>query len=317
MLARNKLFLYEVETTKGTDPTPTVGANLLIPDSDLQITVPTEQDRAEGELKGTFGPGAPVTTKQGLSLDFSGRVRGLGVGTGALVNPDIHPLLMASGHAVATAGNGTSTPRSATYTPTSVAANLKSATAYFYEDGLLWKLIGAVNDLSFEAQLGQALKVKGKVQSQYTAPSTATIPAFTAPTQKVFRATSTLLSFSDGSTLNIGSFTFDAGVKAEEAYETGLHEFNVVDRMPTITVDPRSVATTAEWVALTNATGFSLVATFTNELGETLVFTAPNAVPQEISRQTRAGQIVSQRKYQLVETTSDDAYEIEWTAVLP
>lgn len=316
MLARNKLLLYKIEGTKGTDSTPTAGSNLLIPDTDLQIEVPSEMDTGAGELKGSFGPGRPVTTKQGLALSFQGRVRGLGSGTGALTEPDISPLLRASGHGVTTAGNGTSVARSAVYAPTSVAANLKSASAYFYEDGLRYKLLGAVNDLSFEAQVGQALHVKAKLQANYAAPATASVPSYTAPTQKIFRATSVLLAFSDGSTLNIGSFAFDTGTKVEEANETGLHEFNVVDRAPTITIDPRAVATTAEWAALTANTTFHLIATFTNELSETLVFDAPVAVLIEASRQTRAGQVVSQRKYQLCESTSDDQYSITWTAVL-
>ena len=316
MLARNKLLLYKVETTKGTDATPVPASNLIIPDTDLNIATSVETDTGAGELKGTFGPGLPVTTKQLLSLDFQGRVRGLGAGAGALTNPDLHPLLMASGHAVTTAGNGTGAPKSASYVPTSVIANLKSATGYFYEDGLLWKLLGAVNDLSFEAQLGQALKVKAKLQAKYSAPTTVSVPSFTAPTQQIFRATNVLLTFSDGGSLNIGSFSFDTGVKVEEAYETGLHEFNVTDRAPTITIDPRAVATTAEWTALSANTSFALTATFTAPNGETLVFSAPRAVLMEVTRQTRAGQIVSQRKYQLCETTSDDQYEIEWTGIL-
>lgn len=316
MLARNKLLLYKVETTKGTDASPTAGSNLIIPDTDLQIATAVDTDNGAGELKGTFGPGRPVTLKQVLSLDFQGRVRGLGAGAGALTNPDLHPLLMASGHAVATAGNGTSVARSATYTPTSVIANLKSATGYFYEDGLLWKLLGAVNDLSFEAQLGQALKVKGKIQGKYTAPSVVSVPSYTAPTQQIFRATNTLLTFSDGGSLNIGSFSFDSGTKVEEAYETGLHEFSVTDRAPVITIDPRAVASLTEWNALAANTSFALTATFTAPNNETLVFTAPKAVLMEVSRQTRAGQIVSQRKYQLCETSSDDQYSIVWTGIL-
>jgi hypothetical protein len=315
VLARNKMLLYKVESTKGTDAAPVAGSDLILPMGDLQIAVQTDQDTGAGELKGTFGPGASVTIKQTLSLDVESRVRGLGQGAAARTQPDVHPLLMASGHAVTTSGNGTSTARSAQYKPTSVVANLKTATAYLYEDGLLWKLIGAVNDLQFTASM-DALKVRAKIQSKYTAPTTAAVPALTAPTERLFRMTSTLCTLSDGASLNVGSFTFDAGVSVEEAYETGLHEIQVVDRDPMITIDPRAVATAAEWTALSNATSVALTATFVNELGETLVFFAPKAVPKEITRQTRAGQIVSQRVYSLKETTWDDQYTITWTAVL-
>lgn len=317
MLDRNKVLLYKVETTKGTDSSPVVGSDLILPMGDLKIGVPTSQDSGEGELKGTFGPGQAVTFKQALDLSVESRVRGLGQGAGSLVTPDIHGLMMASGHAVTTAGNGTSTARSASYKPTSVAANLKSASAYFYEDGLLWKLLGAVNDLSFAASM-DALKVKAKIQGKYTAPTVVALPTLTLPTQRLYRMTNTLCVINDGGALNVGAFTFDCGVKVEEAYETGLQEFNVTDRTPSITIDPRSVATAAEWTALTAATSFALTATFTNDLGETLVFTAPKAVPMEISRAARSGIIASQRKFGLKETAAagDDQYTIVWTGVL-
>lgn len=315
MLSRNKMFLCKVETTKGTDSSPVPASNLILPQGEFNVGVPTEQDTGQGELKGTFGPGASVTIKQGLALDIGGRVYALGQGASALVNPAIHPLLMGSGHAVATAGNGTSTAREATYTPTSVLANLKSVTAYVYEDGLLWKLLGAVNSLSFEASM-DALKWKANLQAKYAAPTVVAVPSPVAVAQKIFRMTNTLCVINDGGVLNVGAFTFDCGAKVEEAYETGLHDVNVTDRDPTITIDPRSVATATEWTALTNATSVNLVATFTNELGETLVFTAPRAVPMEISRGARAGNITSQKKFSLKENTGDDQYSIKWTAVL-
>ena len=316
MLTRRKLFLYKVETTKGTDAAPDTTNDLILPNGDLNIAIPTEQDTGEGDIKSTFGPGDSVTIKQSMSLDITARVRGLGQGAAALVTPAIHAMLMASGHAVTTAGNGTSVARSAEYKPTSVAASLKSATGYFYEDGLLYKLLASQNALSFEASMN-ALMAKSPVQAKYTAPTVVALPAWTAPTQKIFRMTNTLCAVTDaGSPINIGAFTFDAGADVQELYETGNQEFNVVNRNPTIKIDPKAVATAADWLALTNATSAQIIATFTNELGETLVFTAPKAVPTEISPGDRAGQITRQKTFSLKETTGDDQYTIKWTAVL-
>ncbi|MBI1397071.1 MAG: hypothetical protein GC151_13930 [Betaproteobacteria bacterium] len=315
MLTRRKMVLAKVETTKGTDASPTAGSNLILPNGDLQIQVPIEQDTGAGDLKSTFGPGQSVTFKQAMKLATTVRVRGLGSGASALTEPMIAPLLRASGHDVATAGDGSSTAKSATYTPTSVGANLKSNTVYFYEDGLLYKMLGAVCNLSFEAAMN-ALIVKAEFQSKYTAPATASFPSFTAPTEEVFRMTNTLCTMSDGSTINIGKFTFDSGAKVSEAYETGNHEFQVEDREPTITIDPLAIASAADWTALINATSFHLTATFTNSLGETLVFDAPAAVLQEISTGDRAGRITREKKFSLKETSGDDQYSIEWTSVL-
>lgn len=316
MLTRRKLFLYKVETTKGTDSSPVPADDLIVPNGDLQIAVPTEHDLGEGELKGTFGPGRPVVTKQSMSLEITTRVRGLGAGAGALTNPLIHALLMGSGHAVATAGNGTSAAKEATYTPTSVAANLKSCSGYFYEDGLLYKLLGAVNTLSFEASMN-ALTATASVQAPYAAPTVVALPTSTAPAQEVFRMSSALCVVNEaGSPVNIGAFSFDPGVAVENDYATGADVYDVTNRSPSVEIDPKALASVTDWTRLTNATSIAITATFTNSAGETLVFSFPRAVPIELTTQDRAGQITRRKRFQLVEDTGDDQYSIKWTSVL-
>lgn len=316
MLTRRKLYLSKIESVKFTDAAPVPATDLILPNGDLNISIPTEQDSGEGDLKGTFGPGDSVTTKQSMSVEVTTRVRGLGQGAGALLTPAIHPWLLACGHTVVTAGDGATTPRSATYTPSSVDTNLKSTTDYMYEDGLLYKLLGTVGPISFEASMA-ALMAKSTRQAKFTAPTVVALPASSAPTQKVFRMTSALCTVTEGGgAVNIGAFTFDPGTDVQEANETGNFEFLVANRNPVISIDPRAVATTAELLALTNATSVQIVATFTNELGETLVFTAPKCVPSEFSHGDRAGRITSAKKFSLKETTGDDQYTIKWTATL-
>jgi len=316
MKIRNKVFLHKVETTKGTDAVPTTSADLVILNGDINISVPTEKDDGAEDLKGTFGPGASVTTKQAMNIPAASRVRGLGQGAGALIVPDIHAAMMASGHKVVSSGDGAATARKSIYSPTSVIANLKSASSYFYEDGLLYKLLGGVNDLTFEASM-TALKASFNVQAGYAAPTVVALPSITQPSQEVFRMTSALCVVSEGgSTINIGAFTFNAGVDVQEAYETGVHYFEVSDRAPTITIDPRAVASVADWNALTNSTQIAIVATFTNSLGETLVFSAPKAELSENAPGSRAGNITRGKTYALKETSGDDQYTITWTSVL-
>lgn len=316
MLTRRKVYLSKVEAVKGTDAAPVVASDLILPNGDLAIAIPTEQDMGDGDLKGTFGPGDSVTTKQSMSVEVATRVRGLGQGAGALLTPAIHPWLLASGHTVVTAGDGATVARSATYTPSSVEANQKSTTDYLYEDGLLYKLLGAVGPISFEASMA-ALMAKTTRQSKYSAPTVIALPAWSTPTQKIFRMTSALCTVTEGGpAVNIGAFTFDPGTDVQEANETGLLEFLVANRNPILSIDPRAVATAADWLALTNATSVQVIATFTNELGETLVFTAPKCVPSEIAPGDRAGRITRAKKFSLKETAGDDQYTIKWTAVL-
>lgn len=316
MLTRRKVYLSKVESTKGTDAAPTSSADLILPNGDLNIAIPTEQDSGEGDIKGTFGPGDSVTLKQAMGLDVTTRIRGLGQGTAALLVPAIAPWLLASGHTVTTAGDGTGTARSAEYKPSSIETNLKSTTDYYYEDGLLYKLLGTVGDLSFEASM-KALVAKSKRQSKYTAPAPAALPTWAAPTQKFFRMTASLMAITEGGpSINIGAFTFDTGTKVDENYEVGNHTFEVADRNPIIKIDEKAVATAAAWDALTNCTSVAIIATYTNEIGETLVFTANKCVPTETSPGDRAGRITRQKTFSLKETTGDDQYSIKWTAVL-
>ncbi len=317
MLTRNKVLLSKVEGTKGVDSAPVPASDLIMPNGELQISLPTEKDTGEGDIKGTFGPGDSVTLKQTLGLEISSRVRGLG-GVGGALTPDIHALLIASGHAVTLAGDGAATPRTATYKPTSVAATIENAaaTTYFYEDGLLYKLLGGVNTLSFEAAMA-VLMAKASIQAGYVAPSVIALPAWSAPDGEIFRMTSALCAITeDGSAINIGSFTFDCGVDVQENYETGSHFFEIANRNPTLVIDPKAVATVADFTALTNSTGFAFIATFTNSVGETLVFSAPNAQLNEISSADRAGRITRQKTFSLKETTGDDQYTIKWTGVI-
>ncbi len=316
MLTRRKIYLSKVESVKGTDAVPTVSADLILPNGDVNIAIPTEQDMGDGDLKGTFGPGDSVTLKQAMSIEVATRVRGLGQGASALLTPAIHPWLLACGHTVVTAGDGTTVARNATYTPSSVEANLKSTSDYLYEDGLLYKQLGTVGPVSFEASMN-VLIAKSTRQSKYTVPSVVVLPTWGAPMQDFFRMTSALMSVTEGgSPINIGAFAFDPGTKVEEAYETGQHYFEVGDRNPIITIDPRAVANANDWTALTNCTSAIIIATFTNGIGETLVFTANKCVPSELTPGARAGRITRQKKFSLKETAGDDQYSIKWTSVL-
>jgi len=317
MLTRNKVFLYKVETTKGIDAAPVPGSDLIMPNGDLNISTPTDKDTGEGDIKGTFGPGDSVTLKQASSLEVSTRVRGLG-GVGGNLVPDIHAMLIASGHNVVTAGNGTTTPRTAIYTPTSTSSVIQNtgASGYFYEDGLLHKLLGSVNTLSFEAAMN-VLMAKGNIQSGFLEPGVVALPAWSASNGEIFRMTSALCTVTEGGgTINIGSFTLDTGVDIQENYETGSHFFEIADRNPTLAIDPKAVTNVADWTALTNSTSVALIATFTNNLGETLEFNALASEISELSTADRAGRITRPKTYSLKETNGDDQYTIKWTGVI-
>jgi len=317
MLPRNKAFLFKEESTKGADSVPTPADNLIVLYEDSDIAPATEADMAEGELKGSMGPGMPETMKQSCGLPVTVRVRGLGQGVAAQLLPELDPFLKNTGHTVVSAGDGSSTPRSATYSLSSTESDFKTASGYWFEAGLRYRMLAATNGFSIEASMAAPVLFKTTIQSAYEAPTVVAVPAITPHPERIFKMTSALVNITEaGGTVNIGQFSFDTGSAPEENFETGNHDFSIFDRSPTITIDPKAVTTAVDWDRLTNSTAVVIVATFTNAVGETLILNAPKCVPVEQSTASRGGRMTRSRKYQLVETTQNDQYTLVWTSVL-
>ena len=146
---RNTAILCKVETTVGTDAVPTGGANAMLV-SDLSIT-PLEANNVDRNLiRGYFGGSEQLVATSFVRCSFTTELAGSGT---AATAPAWGAPLLACAHAEALLA----TPNRVEYTP--VSTSLKTVTIYWYDDGLLHKLLGAMGNCRLEAKVGDRPKL--------------------------------------------------------------------------------------------------------------------------------------------------------------
>lgn len=139
LLYRKRIVLAKIETTYGTDPTPTGAANAILV-RNLDIT-PLDIEYASRDLVRSFlGNYDSLVGAQNVKASFE--VEFAGAGTAGTV-PAYGPLLRACG-----LSETISAGVSVTYAP--VSASFESVTIYVNVDGVLHKLTGARGTVSIE-----------------------------------------------------------------------------------------------------------------------------------------------------------------------
>jgi hypothetical protein len=146
---RNTAILCKVETTIGTDAVPTGSANAMLV-SDLSITPLESQNVDRNLIRGYFGASEQLVATAFVRCSFTVELAGSGA---AATAPAWGAPLLACAHAEALLA----TPNRVEYTPAST--SLKTATIYWYDDGLLHKLLGAMGNVRLEAKVGDRPKL--------------------------------------------------------------------------------------------------------------------------------------------------------------
>lgn len=148
-LQRKTVILTKVETTPGIDAVPTGAAN-AVQVTDFSIT-PLEANNVDTNILLPYFGGSPQLVGTAYKkVSFSTLVAGSGV---AATAPAWGALLQACGMAETT---GLTAPNRVEYLP--VTDNLKTATIYYYDDGVLHKLLGAFGNVKLSAKVGEAPK---------------------------------------------------------------------------------------------------------------------------------------------------------------
>lgn len=149
-LIKKTVILTKVETTTGTDAVPTGAANALKV-FDLSIT-PLEMSSIDVPLMAAwFGAAMSLPGTSFSKCSFSVLLSGAGL---AATAPAWGPLLLGCANGETT---GLVTPNRVEYLP--VTDLLKTLSIYWYDDGLLHKLIGAFGTVKLSAKSGQAPKL--------------------------------------------------------------------------------------------------------------------------------------------------------------
>lgn len=193
---RNTVILAKVETTAGTDATPTGAANALLV-TDLSIT-PLEATNVDRALIRPYFGGSEQLVGYGfVRASFSVEMAGSGT---AATAPAWGALLQGCAMAEASLV----TPARVEYTP--VSTSLKTLTIYWYDDGVLHSMVGSMGNCRGSAKVGERPMLMFEFQGAYVAP---TATANASPTLTSWK-TPTVVRNSQVTDITLGG-TYSAG----------------------------------------------------------------------------------------------------------
>lgn len=251
------LLLAKIESTYGTDPTPTAAANVIAttrgevtwaPEFD-----PVSREILDGGLGSILGDNALPRVKLNFRVEIRGnRTNGTAadISSGSNSNPieidallqgcDLTPTYTAESAALARDGY-------VTYKPAVPVDQGKGVTFYFYSGLKLHKVIGAKGTVKGSLEAGKYGSLDFEFMGLYAAVTDASIPS--APT---FLDTKPALFINSGSSYDAWSgavFTkldFDLAnviTRRDDAQATdGVRGFLITDRAPKASLDPESIA---------------------------------------------------------------------------
>jgi hypothetical protein len=147
---KNTLIAAKIEVIYGTDAVPTGAANALLI-SDQSITPLDAQNIDRDLVRGSFGASEQLVGPASVKLSYSVELAGSGT---AATAPAWGALLQAC----AVSEGLLSTPSRVEYLPAST--GLKSLTHYYFDDGLLHKLLGCMGECTLTAKVGERPMLK-------------------------------------------------------------------------------------------------------------------------------------------------------------
>jgi hypothetical protein len=149
-IIKNTLIAAAIESAYGTDASPTGAANAILV-SDMSLTPLDAQNIDRNLIRGSFGASEQLVGTASIKLSYSTELAGSGT---AGTPPAWGKLLQACACAEGTLA----TPARVEYTP--VSTGLKSSTQYYYDDGVLHKLLGTMGDFTVSAKVGERPMLK-------------------------------------------------------------------------------------------------------------------------------------------------------------
>lgn len=172
---RNTVILAKVETSPGTDSMPTGAENALLV-SEMTITPLDATNIDRNNIKGYFGADSQLVGTASVQCSFTVELSG----SGDAAMPPAWGALM---QGCAMAEGLLSTPERVEYSP--VSAALVGLSIYYYDDGVLHKLLGAMGTCTLMAKVGE----RPTLQYEFTgldggmteASAVATLTAWKAP----------------------------------------------------------------------------------------------------------------------------------------
>ena len=293
-----ELLLAKNEAVKSTDIVP-VPANDAVRIVSAEPAVNVENVERP-VVKPTMGQLAHLIGKSSLQLTIEVELRASGAAGTA---PDYGPLLRACG-----LDETISAGVSVAYDP--LTSGHEACSIYWYQDGILWKLIGAEGTVSIAYSMNTITKLTFVMQAPYLEPTNVAHPG-----GEVYQTTPPIVAssadvISEGAAIKVGSFEMADGNDVQEHYTSGQHEFTIADRKPTFKLSKDSVSTNVDWIALLAATDVALSAVIDGGAGNKITISADVARRTAISIGERAERYLRDPEFSLYETTGDDQFQL-------
>lgn len=234
MYWKKKVILAKIETTYGTDPTPTGAANAILA-TNVSLNPMEGEDVSRNLERPYFGGQQQLPVGLNSTLSFDVEM----VGSGALGTAPGWGVLM---RACAVAEVLTATTK-VEYSP--ISAALESATIYINIDGTLHKLAGSRG--TFVAKINaQGIPVFSySFTGLFTQPAAAAapVPTYTAFKDPQVATSANTPTFTvDGLPMILRSFEFDRGAQIEKRFLIGKEAIEIVDALESIKVQVEAVA---------------------------------------------------------------------------
>lgn len=273
LLARKRVLLAKIETTYGTDPTPTGAANAILV-RNITLT-PQEADFADRDLiRPYLGRSEQLPAGIRALLEFEVELAGSGTAGTA---PGWGVLMRACGHS-----ETISAGVSVTYAP--VSTGFESATMYVNVDGTLHKLTGARGTMSISMQNKAIPVIKFSFTGIYNTvvDAAAPTPTYTA-FQKPLTVTNTNTTpFSmHGYSAVMSELSLDESATiVHRSLVGGSEAVLITDRQPqgSITIEATTVAAKDWWTLAKNATLGALSITHGTVAGNKVTISAGSTV---------------------------------------
>jgi hypothetical protein len=191
VLTRRRLILAKIETTYGSDSTPTGASNaILVRNLEIQ---PLLSETVNRELVRPYlGQSDQLLSQTRVEVTFEVELAGSGTAGTA---PAYGPVLRSCGLSETLV-----TSTSATYAPES--SGFESCTIYYHQDGIRHKVTGCRGTFEMNCEVGQIPFISFTMTGIYNAPTDETLPTPTYANQ------STPLIFKEGNTTSFSAFSY-------------------------------------------------------------------------------------------------------------
>jgi hypothetical protein len=308
LFSRNQVVLAKVETTAGTDATPT-GSDAIL----CEVINPTvEGDSLENNVVRSSISAQPTNyINKKVKATIVVRAKGSG-------DPDTPPEFAPLLKSCALKENIVSTEGSecVEYTPANTATNMKTCTIYIYKDGLLVKAVGCMGNMRFSGRYSEYPSLEFEMEGLFAGISDASNPTPTYDATEPVEMKSEGFAFGSCGDAVAREFGFETGntlvSRGNINSATGLMPYIITERDPkwSSTVEAVLEATNSFWGDYQNRTTVALSLTHGSTSGNIVMFEASKANFDAPTFSEESSLNMYGLSGQLLETSGEDNFKL-------